>query len=97
MNEQTWKTASPGIGLALPKHACHVPGCPQEVHPRLLMCYYHWRMVPFRLKERVWASYRSGQEIDKTPSDAYLVAARAAIDAVLRQIALSGGSEVIDR
>lgn len=64
------------------KHLCHAAGCPREVPPHLLMCGTHWRMVPYPLQRDVWRHYRSGQEADKQPSDAYLTAARAAIDAV---------------
>jgi hypothetical protein len=48
----------------------------------MLMCYKHWRMVPKALQQRVWATYRPGQEVTKDPSPEYLVAALAAVDAV---------------
>lgn len=63
-------------------HHCHAKGCPKIVPPKLLMCLKHWRMVPRELQKAVWATYRPGQEVDKRPSEAYLKAARAAIDAV---------------
>jgi hypothetical protein len=52
------------------------------VPPEWLMCKPHWALVPDQLQARVWATYRPGQEIDKHPSEQYLVAACAAIDAV---------------
>jgi len=52
------------------------------VAPSLLMCPRHWRMVPRPLQQAVWASYRPGQERDKSPSRLYLFHAKAAIDAV---------------
>jgi len=64
------------------KHTCHAQGCTTVVPPKLLMCLYHWRMVPRELQRAVWATYRKGQEIDKRPSADYLTAARAAIEAV---------------
>jgi hypothetical protein len=39
-------------------------------------------MVPKTLQDRVWATYRPGQENDKRPTMAYLDAATEAIDAV---------------
>ena len=63
-------------------HRCHAIGCPTHVHPRLLMCGKHWRMVPRALKAAVWSAYRAGQERDKKPSQAYREAARDAIMAV---------------
>lgn len=63
-------------------HHCHADGCTRNVPPRLLMCGKHWRMVPQHLQDRVWATYLPGQEITKTPSNEYLIAARNAINAV---------------
>jgi hypothetical protein len=39
-------------------------------------------MVPKHLRDAVWAEYRPGQEITKTPTAEYLAVMRAAIDAV---------------
>jgi hypothetical protein len=63
-------------------HTCHARGCATEVPPKLLMCLKHWRMVPRDKQREVWRTYRPGQEVDKQPSEAYLIAANAAIDAV---------------
>lgn len=63
-------------------HVCHASGCNVSVPQRMLMCRRHWRMVPKPLQDRVWATYVHGQEIRKDPSDDYLEAAQAAIDAV---------------
>lgn len=71
MNEQT-----------LIAHLCHVPGCPTAVPRKMLMCRSHWARVPLKLRQKVWAAYRSGQEVDKQPSAEWLHAAKAAIDAV---------------
>ena len=64
------------------KHTCHAKGCNVEVAPKLLMCIRHWRMVPKTLQAAIWRHYRPGQEIDKQPSEAYLVTQRAAVAAV---------------
>lgn len=63
-------------------HYCHAAGCGSEVPPKLLMCYRHWRMVPKDIQALVWKHYRPGQEIDKRPTREYLLAMKAAIDAV---------------
>ncbi|EEF22974.1 conserved hypothetical protein [Ricinus communis] len=42
-------------------------------------------MVPRALQLAVWKHYRAGQCDDKSPSAAWLAAARAAIDAVASQ------------
>jgi hypothetical protein len=63
-------------------HRCHALGCTIEVPPRMLMCRRHWFLVPKALRDRVWATYRAGQERSKDPSREYLEAADAAIRAV---------------
>lgn len=39
-------------------------------------CRQHWFRIPKRLRDRIWATYRPGQEIDKQPSPGYRAAAR---------------------
>lgn len=63
-------------------HVCHADGCKVAVPPSMLMCLRHWRMVPRALQSAVWRTYRNGQEIDKRPSPAYMIARRAAVQAV---------------
>jgi hypothetical protein len=63
-------------------HRCHAIGCDLEVPPAMLMCRRHWFLCPKPLRREVWRLYRSGQEVRKDPSDDYLAAARAAIEAV---------------
>jgi hypothetical protein len=41
-------------------------------------CRAHWFALPRSIRRDILAAYRRGQEITKTPSAAYLVAARAA-------------------
>ncbi len=59
------------------KHTCHWPGCIVEVAPKLWGCQSHWYALPKPLRDRIWATYRPGQETTKTPSPAYIAAARA--------------------
>lgn len=64
------------------EHLCHASGCPVQVPPRMLMCAKHWRMVPKRLRDAVWACYVPGQERRGMPTREYLDAALAAVDYV---------------
>ena len=53
-------------------HRCHWPTCNKPVPPKLWGCKDHWFKLPKRLRDRVWETYRPGQEIDKQPSDEYM-------------------------
>lgn len=57
------------------KHTCHWPTCDTEVPPKLWGCKKHWFTLPKNLRDIIWATYRPGQEITKTPSELYLQAA----------------------
>lgn len=56
-------------------HMCHWPDCPTPVPPAMWGCKKHWFMLPKQLRDRIWATYRPGQEITKDPSDEYMAAA----------------------
>lgn len=71
------------------KHLCHAKGCTTPVPPKLLMCRSHWYSVPKPLRDAVWATYRPGQEITKTPSAEYLQAAIEAINVVAQKEGLA--------
>lgn len=58
------------------KHECHWPGCNQQVPPAMWGCKRHWFILPKSLRDKVWKTYRPGQEIDMRPSDEYLTVAR---------------------
>lgn len=58
-------------------HTCHWPGCTQQVPPAMWGCKSHWFRLPKALRDRIWATYRAGQEETLTPSVAYLEAADA--------------------
>lgn len=64
------------------RHTCHADGCDTPVPPRMFMCRAHWFMVPKPLRDRIWATYRPGQERDKQPSLEYLDTAMEAINVV---------------
>lgn len=63
-------------------HLCHAIGCSAHVPPRLLMCPYHWEMVPADIKKRVKDHYRVGQCDRRDPSREWMNAAKAAVNAV---------------
>src|SRR5690348_7778567 len=71
-----WRCAVTGENV----HTCHWPGCDKHVPPAMWGCKAHWFRLPKRLRDRVWATYRPGQEITKTPSAAYLTVAREVQD-----------------
>ncbi len=54
------------------KHTCHWPGCAEQVPPAMWGCRRHWFSLPKRLRDRIWLTYRPGQEADMSPSMAYL-------------------------
>jgi len=67
------------------RHTCHWPGCPLEVPPAMWGCKRHWFRLPKHLRDAVWAAYRPGQEITKTPSAAYLAVSREVQDWIKEQ------------
>lgn len=58
-------------------HLCHWPGCDKQVPPAMWGCKAHWFSLPKRLRDRIWATYRAGQEKTMTPSADYIAAAKA--------------------
>jgi hypothetical protein len=38
-------------------------------------CKFHWFKLPLKLRNAIWSNYVPGQEITKTPTKEYLVAA----------------------
>lgn len=61
-------------------HHCHWPGCGKQVPPAMWGCKTHWYALPKRLRDRVWATYQIGQEVDGTPNREYLAVAREVQD-----------------
>lgn len=55
-------------------HACHWPsGCTTQVKPNMWGCSKHWFLLPRHLRNKVYATYRPGQEIDnRSPSMQYI-------------------------
>jgi predicted membrane chloride channel (bestrophin family) len=65
-------------------HHCHWPGCKSTVPPSLWGCRDHWYTLPKHIRDLIWANYKPGQEVTKTPSVRYIEAARLAHDWALR-------------
>ena len=61
-------------------HRCHWPGCKRQVPPAMWGCPEHWRRLPASLRNRIWATYRIGQEERSDPSREYLDVAQAIQD-----------------
>lgn len=66
------------------EHHCHWPGCTVKVPPMLWGCRKHWYTLPKPIRDRIWATYRPGQETTKDPSAEYLEAANDAREWVLK-------------
>jgi transcriptional regulator with XRE-family HTH domain len=53
-------------------HHCHWPNCTAQVPPAMWGCKAHWFKLPKQLRDRIWATYAPGQEVDMSPSAEYL-------------------------
>lgn len=73
------------------RHNCHWPGCTRAVPPRMWGCKPHWFALPKHLRDLIWATYRPGQEITKTPSPEYIEAANAVQARAAQESAQQGG------
>jgi hypothetical protein len=60
------------------EHHCHWPDCDKQVPPAAWGCRAHWYRLPLALRNKIWATYRVGQEVTMTPSAAYIAVAREA-------------------
>jgi len=54
------------------KHHCHWPGCNKQVPPAMWGCSFHWFKLPVALRNRVWLTFKPGQEIAGTPTKEYI-------------------------
>lgn len=62
-----------------PPHQCVARGCTRLVGQAHLMCGHHWRRVPRKLRQRIWGTWRPGQQYDHDPSPDFVHAVRLAI------------------
>lgn len=56
-------------------HLCHWTGCSKRVPPAMWGCKQHWFALPKRFRDKIWQTYRPGQEIAMTPSAEYITVA----------------------
>ena len=61
-------------------HTCHWPGCGKQCPPAVWGCKKCWFRLPKRLRDKIWAAYRIGQEVDMRPSREYLEVAQEVQD-----------------
>lgn len=59
-------------------HTCHWTGCKTQCPPAMWGCKTHWFMLPLSIRNKIWASYRIGQEVEGNVSNAYYEAAEEA-------------------
>jgi len=46
--------------------------CGKQVPPAMWGCKEHWFKLPNDLRNKVWRTYKPGQEVTMTPSPAYM-------------------------
>lgn len=76
MTSRASKVAHVLRGRQTRRHHCHWPDCTEQVPPAKWGCRRHWFMLPKRLRDLIWSTYRPGQEDSQTPSRDYVAAAR---------------------
>jgi hypothetical protein len=81
------RRSAPARSAPLTHHPCPLLGCATTVPRNLLMCGYHWSMVPPGLRAAVWGAYDNGRGIGTRELSA---AQSAAITAVREQLAGGG-------
>ncbi len=57
------------------EHRCHWPNCTVQVPPAMWGCLGHWRKLPKYLRDKIWDTYRIGQEKTFAVSPEYLAVA----------------------
>jgi hypothetical protein len=77
------RNAGRGPGSQPTAHLCPAGGCRAKVRADRLMCAPHWRLVPYRLRAVVWATWRSGAGAGSPEHRDACAAAVAAVDEVL--------------
>lgn len=73
------------------RHHCHWPGCERAVPPAMWGCRGHWFTLPAEKRNRIWQTYKPGQEVNGTPSAAYLDAARDVQEWIAQHLAKKAG------
>ena len=75
------------------QHRCQIPECPRQIPLERLMCVRHWYMVSRMTRQRIWETYRKGQERDLTMvTPEYIGAMKLAVGEVQRAEAQTSGA-----
>jgi hypothetical protein len=64
--------------VLLPPGGCPVPGCSDSIDATRLICRRDWNLLPKKLRDQVWATWRSGEGV---ASPEHQLAVRRAIAA----------------
>lgn len=62
----------------------------------MFMCKRHWYSLPLHLRNRIWATYRAGQEDDKNPSKEYCIAAKLCVEHVAADEGITPDTQLYD-
>jgi len=74
------------------KHTCHAENCEREVNRRMLMCQFHWAMVPTEIQVKVKKYFHIDQCSGKRrPTFDWIAAAREAIN-YIKKLEKGGGT-----
>ena len=68
------------------EHGCHWPGCRRQCKPAMWGCREHWFELPQFLRDKIWRSYRVGQETTRTPSREYVAVMREVEEWILEHV-----------
>jgi len=49
------------LALSSGPKRCPVIGCDERIDPSRLMCRRDWYLVPYEIRGRIWATWRSGE------------------------------------
>lgn len=77
-------------------HHCHATACRVAVPPEMFMCRRHWFSLPKRIRDRIWATYRSGQCDDMNPSNTYCQTAKEAVIYLAQKEAITPDTRLYD-
>ena len=77
-------------------HHCHATNCSKKVPPNLFMCRRHWYTLPEEMRKLIWATYRPGQEDDKSPSRDYCIIAKTCVEYIAKQEGVKADTQLYD-
>lgn len=66
-------------------HTCHATECDKHVKPEMFMCKFHWFILPKRMRDRIWRTYRIGQCDDWNISKEYSEIAKECIRFIAKE------------